>query len=47
MNYYGTKRMLQVLRPLLKPKSRSVGVSSTAGQLGASGKVPIATLRAK
>lgn len=35
VNYYGTKRMLQVLKPLLKPKSRSVGISSSAGQLGA------------
>lgn len=34
VNYYGTKRMLQVLKPLLKPKSRSVGISSSAGQLG-------------
>jgi len=34
VNYYGTKRMLTVLRPLLKPKSRSVGISSSAGSLG-------------
>ena len=36
VNYYGTKRMLTILRPLLKPNARSVGVSSSAGQLGSS-----------
>ena len=36
VNYYGTKRMLTTLRPLLRPNSRSVGVSSSAGQLGSS-----------
>ncbi|CAJ1446552.1 unnamed protein product [Effrenium voratum] len=36
VNYYGTKRMLTILRPHLKPKSRSVGVSSATGQLGSS-----------
>lgn len=33
VNYYGTKRMLTILRPLLKPHSRAVGISSTMGQL--------------
>jgi len=33
VNYYGTKRMLTVLRPLLKPNARSVGISSAAGKL--------------
>mmetsp|Transcript_36410 Transcript_36410/g.75959 ORF Transcript_36410/g.75959 Transcript_36410/m.75959 type:complete len:290 (-) Transcript_36410:173-1042(-) len=36
INYYGTKRMLTALRPLFSPNSRSVGVSSSAGQLGPS-----------
>ena len=36
VNYYGTKRMLTTLRPLLRPNARSVGVSSSAGQLGSS-----------
>lgn len=34
VNYYGTKRMIEALAPLLRPGARVVGVSSSAGQLG-------------
>ena len=34
MNYYGTRRMLEAFRPLLREGGRLVGVSSSAGQLG-------------
>ncbi|CAE8626166.1 unnamed protein product [Polarella glacialis] len=36
VNYYGTKRVIESLRPLLRPGFCLVGISSTAGQLGSS-----------
>mmetsp|Transcript_74222 Transcript_74222/g.159081 ORF Transcript_74222/g.159081 Transcript_74222/m.159081 type:complete len:290 (-) Transcript_74222:9-878(-) len=36
VNYYGTKRMIEAFRPMMRPGARIVGVSSTAGQLGRS-----------
>jgi len=36
VNYYGTKRMIQELQPLMRPSCRVVGVSSMSGNLGKS-----------
>ncbi|CAE8646134.1 unnamed protein product, partial [Polarella glacialis] len=36
VNYYGTKRVIESLRPPLRPGFCLVGISSTAGQLGSS-----------
>jgi len=36
VNYYGTKRMIRELQPLMRPGCRVVGVSSMSGNLGKS-----------